>query len=117
MSSALRKMRRQQERNGESPIKVMQGLSKLNELSELSGKIDDFIVAANKMEGLISDLEGAEGLLESVTSIKNTFSSLVQRQDRCQSALKEVLRLLHQGEDGIDSKLKKLEDSLGDHAE
>jgi hypothetical protein len=117
MSSALRKIRRQQERRGESPMKVLQGLSNLSGLSDLSGKIDEFVVAANKMEGLISDLEGAEGLLESVTSIKNTFESLVRRQDRCESVLKEVLRLLYQGEASIDSKLKELEDSLGDHAE
>ena len=117
MSSALRKMRRQQERKSESPVKVLQGLSNLSGLADLSGKIDEFVVAANKMEGLISDLEGAEGLLESVTTIKNTFESLVRRQDRCESVLKEVLRLLYQGEEGIDSKLKKLEDSLGDHAE
>jgi hypothetical protein len=118
MSNALRKIRRQQERkSADNPLKVIQGLSNLNGLSDLSGKIDSFILAANKMEGLIEDLDGAEGLLESVTSIKNTFESLVRRQDRCESVVKEILRLLHQGEEGIDSKLKKLEDSLGDHVE
>lgn len=116
--SALRKMRRQQERKSpENPMKVIQGLSNLQGLVDLAPKIDEFILAANKMEGLVEDLEGAEGLLESVTTIKNTFESLVRRQTQCESVVREILRLLHQGEEGIDSKLKKLEDSLGDHVE
>ena len=115
--SALRKIRRQQERRaGTNPLKVIEGLSSLNGLTELAPKINEFIVAANKMEALVEDLEGAEGLLESVTYIKDTFESLVRRQDRCESVVREILGLLHQGDEAIDSKLKKLEDSIGDHA-
>jgi hypothetical protein len=114
--SALRRIRRQQERKGFSnPLKVIEGLSSLNGLTELAPKINEFIVAANKMESLVEDLEGAEGLLESVTYIKDIFESLVRRQDRCELVVVEILRLLHQGDEAIDSKLKKLEDSLGDH--
>jgi len=114
--SALRKIRRQQERKGISnPLKVIEGLSSLSSLTELAPKINEFIVAANKMEALVGDLEGAEGLLESVTHIKNTFESLVIRQGQCELVVKEILRLLYQGDEVIDSKLKKLEDSLGDH--
>lgn len=112
--NAMRKIRRQQERK-ESPMKVLQGLSNLSGLADLTTKIDEFTVAANKMEGMVESLEGVEGLIESVVQIKSTFESLVLRQDRCDLVVKEILRLLYQGEDGIDSKLRKLEDSLGDH--
>lgn len=112
--SATRKLRRQQERR-ESPTKVLQGLSKLSGLADLSTKIDEFTAAANRMEGMVESLEGAEGLIESVVEIKNTFESLVRRQDRCEMVVQEILQLLYQGEEGIDSKLKKLEESIGDH--
>lgn len=116
--SAIRKLRRQQERKaGSNPLKVIEGLSSLNGLTELAPKINEFIKAAKSMEGLIEDLEGAEGLLERVTYINDTFESLVRRQNRSEEVLKEVLRLLYQGDDAIDSKLKKLEGSLGDHVE
>jgi hypothetical protein len=107
-------MKRQQERK-ESPMKVLQGLSNLTGLSDLSTKIDDFIAAASKMESMTEDLEGAEGLLESVTEIKNTFENMVLRQNRCESVVCEILRLLHQGEESIDSKLDMLESSLMGH--
>ena len=114
--SAMRKIRRQQDRKaGSNPLKVIEGLSSLNGLTELTPKINEFIVAAKKMEGLVEDLEGTEGLLERVTYISDTFESLVRRQSRSEEVLKEVLRLLYQGDKIIDSKLKKLEDSLGDH--
>lgn len=112
--SALRKIRRQQERK-DNPMKVLQGLSNLSGLSELSTKMDEFTQAAHRMEGLVDQLEGAEGLIESVVEIKAIFESLVLRQDRCESVVREILHLLYQGEDSIDSKLKRLEDSLGDH--
>lgn len=112
--SAIRKLRRQQDRK-ESPVKVLQGLSNLSGLADLSTKMEEFTQAATRMEEMVESLEGAEGLIKSVVQIKNTFESLVRRQDRCEQVLREVLQLLYQGEEGIDSKLKKLEDSLGDY--
>jgi hypothetical protein len=111
--STIRKIRRQQERK-ESPMKVLQGLSNLSELADLSTKIDEFTVAAKKMEGMVESLEGAEGLIESVVQIKGTFESLVRRQTQCELVVKEILRLLYQGKEEIDLKLKQLEDSLGE---
>jgi hypothetical protein len=96
-------------------MKVLQGLSNLSGLVELSTKMDEFTQAAHRMEGLVDQLEGVEGLIENVVAIKATFESLVRRQDCCESVVKEILHLLHQGEDTIDSKLQNLEDSLGDH--
>jgi hypothetical protein len=112
--STMRKIRRLQERK-ESPMKVLQGLSNLSGLADLSTKIDEFTVAAKKMEGMVESLEGAEGLIESVIEIKKTFESLVVRQGQCELVVREILRLLHQGDEAIDSKLRKLEESLGDH--
>jgi hypothetical protein len=112
----MRKIRRKQERKVEgSPMKVIEGLTQLQGLTELAPRINEFIIAAEKMEGMVEDLQGVEGLLENVVSIKNTFDSLVRRQSQSELVLKEILQLLRQGEEGIDSKLKRLEDSLGDH--
>lgn len=112
--SAIRKLKRQQERK-DAPMKVLQGLSNLSGLADLSTKMEEFTQAATRMEGMVESLEGAEGLIESVVQIKDTFESLVRRQNQCELVVKEILRLLHQGEEGIDAKLQKLEDSLGDH--
>jgi hypothetical protein len=116
--SAMRKIKRKQERNVvDSPLKVIEGLTQLQGLAELAPRINEFVSAAERMEGMVDNLQGVEGLLESVLEIKNTFESLVRRQNQSELVLREVLQLLRQGEEGIDSKLKKLEDSLGDHVQ
>jgi hypothetical protein len=112
----MRKIRRKQERKvGDSPLKVIEGLTQLQGLTELAPRINEFVVAAEKMEGMVADLQGVEGLLESLVEVKNTFESLVRRQNQCEMVLKEILQLLRQGEERIDSKLKRLEDSLVDY--
>ena len=111
MSSSLRKIRRQQERKADSPAKVLQGLSNLTGLAELSGKIDEFVLAAGRLESLVEVLDGAEGLVENVVQIKDTFDSLVQRQEKYEASFKRLLELLIQGvgADELKLLLKSLE--------
>jgi hypothetical protein len=114
MSSAIRKIRRKQERKvGGSPLKAIEGLTQLQGLTELAPRINEFILAAEKMEGMVEDLQGVEGLIESVVEVKNTFESLVNRQNQCELALKEILQLLHQ--ERVGPNIKGFEDLLVDY--
>lgn len=117
MSGSLRKMRRQQERRSDSPMKVLQGLSNLNGLADLSGKIDELVQAAGRLESLVEVLDGAEGLVETVVEIKNTFDGLVERQVRQEKALKHLVSLLIQFGVGNDLDLEGVQKILGDQSE
>jgi len=88
--SVNRSLRRAAEKkaakSGTDPVQLLKGLANLDGVSNLSTKLDEFLVASKKMEVIAEKLDEAETLealgdvREMATTLKEQVVSIVERQ-------------------------------------
>ncbi len=80
-------------REGTSPVQILKSLSNLEGVATLSTKLEEFLVASQKMEAIADKLDEAETLeqLQNVRRLATTFEEQIEGLYRKQALQSQVV--------------------------
>lgn len=122
--SVNRSLRRAAEKkaakSGTDPVQLLKGLANLDGVSNLSTKLDEFLVASKKMEAIAGKLDEAEivetlGAVRDVaTTLKGQLESTIKKQELHNEILLKLIAYLRDTETITvwDSNLEDWESKL-----